>query len=238
MAWDKNSNSYTFTFAIATVVIVGATLSIIYSWLKPYQQANDVVKKKIEILSALDIESNRKTADADYAKYIIEEECIVLNSQGQPIEGEVAFNVDIKKEYKDQALDEKDRKYPLYVAEIEGEKTYVIPVVGSGLWGPIWGFVSIKSDMSSIYGATFAHKTETPGLGAEIDKPFFYDQFKSEAISENGTYTKISVVKDGSGNEPKKVDGITGGTITSKGVEEMLDRTFQVYVNYFSTKTN
>jgi Na+-transporting NADH:ubiquinone oxidoreductase subunit C len=238
MAWDKNSNSYTFFFAISTVVIVGAALASIYTWLKPYQDANDVVKKKIEILSALGIESDRKTADAEYEKYIIEEECIVLNSDGQPIEGEIAFEVDIKKEYKDVTLEPTNRRYPLYVAEIDGERIYVLPMVGSGLWGPIWGFVSIRSDMATIYGATFAHKTETPGLGAEINKPFFYDQFKSEKVSENGVYSKITVVKDGTGNEPKKVDGITGGTITSKGVEEMLDRTFQVYVKYFAAKTN
>jgi Na+-transporting NADH:ubiquinone oxidoreductase subunit C len=237
MAWDKNSNSYTFTFAITVVVVVGAALASIYTWLKPYQDANDVVKKKIEILSALGIESDRKSADSDYANYILEEECIVLNADGQVIPGDTAFNVDIKKEFKDKNIPAEKRRYPLYAAEKDGEKIYIIPLVGKGLWGPIWGFVSVRSDMS-VYGATFAHKTETPGLGAEINQPIFEDQFPGEKIAQNGAYTKITVVKDGTGSEPQKVDGITGGTITSKGVEEMLDRTFQVYVKYFAAKTN
>jgi Na+-transporting NADH:ubiquinone oxidoreductase subunit C len=237
MAIDKNSNRYTFFFAITTVVVVGSALAIVYSWLKPYQDANDIVKKKIEILSAIGVTSGRDSADYYYDKYIIEEECVVLDAEGRIMEGEVAFDVDIKKEYKDQTLPADKRRFPLYAAELNGEKLYILPVVGSGLWGPIWGFVAIKSDLASIYGATFGHKGETPGLGAEINQPFFYQQFQSESISSNGAYTKITVVKDGTGGEPKKVDGITGGTITSKGVEEMLDRTFQVYVKYFATKT-
>jgi Na+-transporting NADH:ubiquinone oxidoreductase subunit C len=94
--------------------------------------------------------------------------------------------------------------------------------------------LAIDEDKSSIYGATFDHKTETPGLGAEIKQPFFYDQYDSEVISVDGKYKKIKVVKDGSGGDAHKVDGITGGTITSKGVEEMVDRTVQVYVKYFN----
>jgi Na+-transporting NADH:ubiquinone oxidoreductase subunit C len=73
-------------------------------------------------------------------------------------------------------------------------------MVGSGLWGPIWGNMAIKSDMSSIFGAKFDHKGETPGLGAEIVQPFFYKQFESESISEAGAYKQIKIVKDGSGS--------------------------------------
>jgi Na+-transporting NADH:ubiquinone oxidoreductase subunit C len=120
------------------------------------------------------------------------------------------------------------------VADVDGAKKYVIPVVGSGLWGPIWGYIAVNEDKTSIFGAQFDHKTETPGLGAEIKQPFFYNQYSSEVISVDGVYKKIKVVKDASGSEMHKVDGITGGTITSKGVEEMVDRTLQVYVKYFN----
>jgi len=236
MAINKNSNSYTFFFAITVVVIVGASLAAIARGLKPMQDANDIIKKKMGILGALEIPCTRKDADAVYAKYIDTNACIVLNSEGQPIEGN-AFDIDYRKEFKDKNIAPEKRNYPLFVANVDGETRYVIPMVGKGLWGPIWGNVSIKSDMSSIYGATFDHKGETPGLGAEIKQSFFSDQFKVESISEGGKYKKITIVKDGTGVDPHKVDGITGGTITSKGVEEMLDRTLQVYVKYFSTKT-
>lgn len=237
MAMDKNSNSYTFIFAITVIVVVGASLAAVAIGLKPLQQANDEIKKKMEILGALNIECNRKNAVELFNQYIDTTASIVLNSEGQEIPGD-PFAVDHKKEYKDKTLDPKDRQYPLIVANIDGETRYVIPMVGSGLWGPIWGNIAIKSDMSSISGAKFNHKGETPGLGAEITQKFYYSQYEAESISENGVYTKISSVKDGSGNEPHKVDGITGGTITSKGVEEMVDRTLQVYVKYFATKTN
>ena len=123
----------------------------------------------------------------------------------------------------------------MYVASIDGSKKYIIPMVGSGLWGPIWGYIAVNEDQKSIFGAVFDHKTETPGLGAEIKTAAFQKQFVDELISENGAYKKMRIVKDGSGSAKEyTVDGITGGTITSKGVEEMLDRTVQVYVNYFN----
>lgn len=234
MAIDKNSNGYTFMFAIVMVIIVGASLAAVSFGLKPIQSKNEEIKKKMDILGAVNIETSRESAEADYEKYIVSDQCVVLNSKGEVTEG-VAFDIDIKKDFKNKNLAAEDRKYPLYVASIDGATKYIIPMVGSGLWGPIWGFVSLNDDKSSIYGAKFDHKGETPGLGAEIKTPIFYSQFESEVISSAGTYQKIKVVKDGSGKSKQgAVDGITGGTITSKGVEEMLDRTLQVYVTYFS----
>jgi Na+-transporting NADH:ubiquinone oxidoreductase subunit C len=238
MAIDKDKNGYTFLFAIVMVIVVGTGLAAASFGLKPLQDKNTEVKKKMDILGALKIENvDRKSAEGLYAQYVNDEECLVLDSEGNVKEGMVAFDVDIKTQYRDKKLDPADRDFPLYVATIEGSKKYVIPVVGSGLWGPIWGYLAIDEDKSSIYGATFDHKTETPGLGAEIKQPFFYNQYSKESIlNEAGQYKKIKVVKDGSGADPDnfKVDGITGGTITSKGVEEMVDRTIQVYVKYFN----
>ena len=234
MAINKNSNGYTFIFAIVLVVVVGVSLAAISIGLKPEQDKNIAIKKKMDILGALKIECTRQDATAKYDEFVKSDLCMVLNAEGDVIDGK-AFDIDIKKEFKDKKIDPKDRKFPLYVATVEGSTKYVIPMVGSGLWGPVWGYVALNEDKSSIYGATFDHKTETPGLGAEIKQEFFYSQFDSEVISTGGTYAKIKVVKDGSGKTKQgAVDGITGGTITSKGVEEMLDRTLQVYVKYFA----
>lgn len=233
MAINKDANGYTFLFAILMVVVVGAGLAAVATGLKPYQEKNQRVKKMMDILGALNVESTRKNAEEIYSNTIIEEENLVLDAEGNPIEGK-AFDIDIQKEFKNKNLDKKDRRYPLYVANVEGQKKYVIPMVGSGLWGPIWGYIAVNEDQASIYGAKFDHKTETPGLGAEIKQEFFYSQFEGENISENGAFKQIKIVKDGSGDQPGKVDGITGGTITSKGVEEMVNRTLQVYVKYFN----
>jgi Na+-transporting NADH:ubiquinone oxidoreductase subunit C len=176
----------------------------------------------------------RLNAEKLYETYVKTDDCLVLDAEGNEISGVEAFDVDIKKQFRDKKLPVSDRQYPLYVADVDGAKKYVIPVVGSGLWGPIWGYIAVNEDKTSIFGAQFDHKTETPGLGAEIKQPFFYNQYSSEVISVDGVYKKIKVVKDASGSEMHKVDGITGGTITSKGVEEMVDRTLQVYVKYFN----
>lgn len=235
MAINKENNGYTFLFAIVLVVVVGSTLAAMSVGLKPKQTANVEIKNKMDILGAIKIDSDRKNAKELYSQYIVSEECIVIDENGKLRNSDVQ-DIDIKKQYKDKNLEASNRDYPLYVANVEGSKKYIIPMVGSGLWGPIWGYVAVNDDKTSIYGATFFHKTETPGLGAEIaNYNAFQKQFEEELISLNHVYRKIKVVKDGSGASAKHtVDGITGGTITSKGVEEMLDRTLQVYVDYFT----
>ena len=231
MAINKESTGYTFLFASLLVIVVGAGLALVSMGLKPMQDKNSVVKKKMDILGALNIESTRKNANDLYDQYIITDECVVLASDGSVKDGVEAFDVDIKKQYKDKTLAVEDRDYPLYVASVDGKTKYVIPMVGSGLWGPIWGYIAVDEDKETIYGAKFDHKTETPGLGAEIKQSFYYDQYVGEKITSD-----IKSVKDGSGKAPSngKVDGITGGTITSKGVEEMVNRTLGVYVKYFN----
>lgn len=239
MAVNKDSNGYTFMFAIALVVVVGAGLASISIGLKPFQEKNGQIKKKMDILAAINVQEingsdtlaiSRKNAEKLYDQYIIEEECVVIGNDGNERDKK-AFDVNIKKQFRDKNLSWCDRDYPLYVAEVDGSKKYIIPMVGSGLWGPIWGFIAVDEDKETIYGATFDHKTETPGLGAEIKQEFYYTQYVGEKIS-----SQIKSVKDGSGKEIAngRVDGITGGTITSKGVEEMVNRTLAVYVKYFN----
>ncbi len=236
MALDKNSNGYTYLFAIILIAVVGSSLAALSVGLKPRQSKNIEVKKKMDILKAIKIENvTRQNAEKLYDEYIIKEECIVLNENGDII-GDDAFNVDIKKEYKNKKLDKSKRQYPLYVASINGDKKFIMPMIGNGLWGPIWGYVAVNDDKSTVFGAVFDHQGETPGLGAEISSEIkFQNQFVDEKITDGSNYKKMTVVKDGSGSSNlHRVDGITGGTITSKGVEEMLDRTLQVYVKYFS----
>ncbi len=237
MAIDKNSNGYTFAFAIIMVVVVGTLLASASLGLKDRQDKNASDKKMISILSAVNIEATRENAQEMFNEYVVDSLSKVVS--GKNI-GERSFDIDIKKEYRDKTLTAKDRNYPLYVCEKDSTRYYVIPVVGTGLWGPIWGFVALESDYRTIYGATFDHKGETPGLGAEIKQAFFSDNYTGEFIADtSGVFQPIKMVKDGSGKGINaKVDGITGGTITSVGVEEMTSRTLEVYVNYFNSLNN
>lgn len=245
MAVNKDSNGYTFTFAITLVVVVGALLAGIAMFAKPYKQANDEVKKKMDIVKALmDTKEQkeaitRKNAEDEFKKYVDLENALVIDMNGDVKEGVEAFDVDIRKENRDKTLKPIEKNYPLYVAEVDGKKAYVIPVVGKGLWGPIWGNICLDEDMNTIKGATFDHKGETPGLGAEIKQAFFINGWLGEKVTdENGDFGKFEVVKDKSGTKEKKVDGITGGTITSKGVEEMVNRCLKPYMLYFKNLKN
>ena len=232
MAIDKNSNGYTFGFAIVMVAVVGTMLAVASQGLKSRQDKNATDKKMISILSAINVEATRANAQEMYDKYVVDSKIIA----GKDLSAR-AFDVDIKKEFRDKKLDVSDRNYPLYICEKNSNRYYVIPVIGTGLWGPIWGFVALESDYKTIYGATFDHKAETPGLGAEIKYTSYSDQYTGEVITDTtGIFQPIIVVKDGSGSGlNSKVDGITGGTITSKGVEEMTTRTLEVYANYFNS---
>ena len=226
---DVNKNSYTIAFATLLVVLVAALLSSASIGLKPFQSKNIVQEKKQNILKSVGIVLTREEADVDYDKYIKEE--LVINHLGEIQEGS-AFDVELSKELR---KDHKDQSYPLYIAEVDGEVKYIIPLRGKGLWGPIWGFISLENDLNTVSAAVFDHKAETPGLGAEINRPFFQDPFKGKTIMEDGKFVSIKVEKKGANGDIHKVDGISGGTITSDGVSDMIDERLSKYLPYFKS---
>ncbi|MDA0913110.1 MAG: NADH:ubiquinone reductase (Na(+)-transporting) subunit C [Flavobacteriales bacterium] len=262
MAINKNSTGYTFLFSILMVIIVGSALAFTALSLKDRQDANAADKKMIDILGAIGVEANRSNASELFAEFVVERVAIDLNGQQltattepvNPKDKEDPFTIDVQKDYRaavksavkaadgdsdklNEALVDKGLRFPLFECRSQDGKTlYVIPVVGSGLWGPIWGYVALEDDMTTIYGANFDHKTETPGLGAEIKETFFTEKFKGKQLNK-GASTLFSVVKGGAPTDEYSVDGITGGTITSKGVDEMINRTLAVYLGYFESKT-
>ena len=226
---DINKNSFTFGFTIIMVIIVAALLSVAYIKLKPYQDRNIELEKKQNILSSVGITVDRDNAEAKYSAYIKSE--IVLNNKGEEVEGS-AFDVDLGKEIK---KDVNTQLLPLFISEVDGATRYIIPLRGKGLWGPIWGFIALEDDLNKVYGAVFDHKKETPGLGAEINTPIFQEPFAGKTIFEGEVFTPIKVIKGG----PKEgdmhgVDGISGGTITSNGVSDMLSERLNMYLPYFN----
>lgn len=228
---DVNKNSYTFMFAAIMVVVVAAALSYAATTLKPLQEENVEMEKMQNILSSIDIIKTREESAEVYPTYITEQ-LVLTNSQ--LTEGVDAFNIDMAKEVKKDPL---ERNAPLYIAEKDGEKYFIIPLQGTGLWGPIWGYISLKSDLS-IYGAVFDHAKETPGLGAEIKTDAFGAQFKGKTIlDDNGNLVGIDVRK-GDASDENEVDGISGGTITSDGVEIMIQDCLQAYIPYLKDFTS
>jgi len=202
------------------VIVVAAILAFLAQALKPLQDKNEAVAKKMDILKTIQVESTANDAEAKFEKYI-GKNAYVLNIKGEKVEGE-AFTVNLAKEIK---KDKAEQAYPIYVCQLDdGSTKYVIPVRGKGLWGPVWGYVSLNEDKNTVFGATFGHKGETPGLGAEITADNFQEQFAGKKLFDaSGKFASITVVKQGqSAGDLHKVDGISGGTITSVGVGNML----------------
>lgn len=240
------SNRYIFTYATLMIVIVAALLSTAATVLKPYQQANIRAAKMVDILKSFGVESNRDQADINFNKYIEDEmavsatgELISLYKKGEKISGGDIrpFEFDLKKQLKKHSSGE-EASFPVYKAKKDNKTFYVIPLHGKGLWGPIWGYIALKDDLKTVFGVTFAHKAETPGLGAEIDKPAFQNLFQGKQIwNDKDEFTPIDVVKGSITNLPQakqghSVDGISGGTLTGNGVDAMINDVLIVYKGF------
>jgi len=228
---DVNSNKYTYFFATIMVVLVAVLLSGLFLALKPMQDANIEQEKRQSILKSIGVEVDRSEA-ADAFKTYITQSLVIKNGEVVSEDANKAFTIDMAKAVKNASA---DREVPLYVAEKDGQTFYVLPLRGTGLWGPIWGYMAIESDGSTIAGANFDHKGETPGLGAEIANAEFQEQFTGKSIMDGASFTGITVIKPGKNVNPQhEVDGISGGTITSVGLHNMLGDCLQSYVGYFS----
>jgi len=236
---NRDSNAYTFLFAAAMVMVVASSLAFTATSLKS-RQADNIRKEKMQnILATIGIETDREKAELLYKDYITKE--LALTATGSVDEETNAFTLKLNNEIKKPAL---EQRFPLYIAEIDAEKFYIIPLRGAGLWDAIWGYVALESDKNTIRGAVFDHKGETAGLGAEITQQWFQDRFKQEKVfDENGQLVGINVSK--TNNDPTdsdkndhEVDAISGATITGDGVTAMIYERLQHYLPFFSQENN
>ena len=228
---NTNKNSYTLIYATVMVVIVALTLAIVSSALKDKQDENKRLDKMKQILSSLNVDLDGKNVSDVFNSTITEK--IVVNSKGELVANPKldAFAIDIKKELA-KPLDA--RELPVYIANVNGETKYIFSLYGAGLWGPIWGYIALNADKNTVYGTFFSHASETPGLGAEIALPKFQQQFSGKKILDaNSAFVSIAILKAGQNAENQdQVDAISGGTITSKGVEDMLKNCIGQYEMY------
>ena len=223
---NTNSNSYTIIYAAIMVVIVAFLLAFVSSSLKDIQNANVKNDTKKQILSAINV-TDVKDADAEFAKYEVKDMLVQADGTLAAYEGE--FNTSFKGEIAENRLH-------VFECKVDGATKYIVPVYGAGLWGPVWGYVALNDDKDSVYGVYFNHAGETPGLGAEITTPKFQAPFVGKKVLENGE-VGLSVVKAGKVAKPDyEVDGISGGTITSQGVDAMLKDCLKLYKPFLSNK--
>ena len=220
---NKNSNTYQILYAAVMVLLVGTVLAFIYMALKPKQNENIANDTRKQILSALHIAAPDDAQVKDtYEKYIIQD--LLVDAEGNITDStdNVAFDVPMKKNVK---LPVAERQLPVMKCCMDdGSIKYVLPVYGAGLWGPIWGYIAVNEDGNTIYGANFSHEGETPGLGANITKPEFQELFCDKHLFVDGEFKSVAVLKKGqkATNGAEQIDALTGATITSRGVSDMM----------------
>jgi Na+-transporting NADH:ubiquinone oxidoreductase subunit C len=225
---NKNSNAYTFIFAIVLVVIVATLLAFVSESTKEKRENNVKLEKMQNILSTIGVDVSREESGKVFKDYIKQE--LSVKEDGSVDADVQAFGIDLKNETKKP---NNEQRYPIYIAEKDGKKYYVVPLYGAGLWDAIWGYMSISDDKNTIIGASFDHKGETPGLGAEINQSWFEDQFKGKKIMEGANFVSVKVVKGGAPvDDMHGVDAISGGTITSDGVSNMIEERLKNYLPY------
>lgn len=235
---NKQSNIYTIVYASLLVFAVGITLAIIYQALRPQQLENIANDTRRQILAAARLVPEEGTSVADlYAEHIKAD--FLVDSQGHRIESDIdPFSVNVGEETKKAAS---ERLLPVFECSTTDGMKYIIPVYGAGLWGPIWGYIAFDDDGKTIYGAYFAHQGETPGLGAEIEKPAFSSQFDGKDVFDpEGKFTSVAVLKAGQKVAPgtASVNAVSGGTITSQGVQKMLRNSLEPYVPFLKSLDN
>ncbi len=232
----KTENStYTIVYAIVMVLLVALGLSFTHQALSGRQKKNVEIDKMQQILRSLKIEASTEEAETIFNDLISDAYLINLESGSKKessagtLPTDSAFVVNVANR----------EGFPVYEAMIDGVKKYILPMNGKGLWGPIWGYLALDSDASTIYGVDFGHDSETPGLGAEITHEPFRNQFEGKNLFKNDEFKSIAVVKKGkSVTDRDYIDGISGGTITSQGVGAMLYDNVGEYKNFLERVRN
>ncbi len=220
---NKNSNIYIIVYSTVMVVVVATLLAVASLSLQSRQNANVLGEKKSAILSSLAAESE------DYDKFI---KAYAVDRSGKPIDGLSSNDVlqllfDLKEAYSNGT-------YPVFEA---ADGRVVVPVIGTGLWGPIWGYVALEQDMNTVSGVVFGHQGETPGLGAEIATPKHWAQYVGKTVFEGSELVAVKLKKGGAtAGNMHEVDAISGGTKTSDGVSAMLYNSLSDYLPFLTAR--
>jgi len=224
-----HSNSYTIVFTSIVTIILGGFLSVAAGTLKEIQELNVENDSKKNILSSLGYEPDSDqlwTSDDITKLFELNIEAYVLNSNGERTNTDPAsINTEVDKE-----------NLPIYVDKKDGiVNGYAIPISGKGLWSTLYGYFAIEPDGVTAKGITFYAHKETPGLGGEVEKPWFQNNFVGKRfIDEDGNLVGIKVIKGKADpGSPYEVDGISGATITSKGLESFLVDDLEKYEPFF-----
>ena len=219
---DRNSNAYTIIYSAVMVILVAVGLDATSQALRNLQKRNEDNDKRQQILRSINVTVAANEAEAKYNELITD--AFLIDENGQKV-GDAA-----------EAFAGEKAGYPVFVATVDGQTKYIMALNGAGLWGPLWGYISVNDDKNTVFGADFSHQGETPGLGSEIATPAFSQRFLGKKLFVDGVFKSIAIVKPGKSVEGQDyVDGISGGTITSQGVHKMLFDSLKSYEKFLTS---
>ena len=219
---NVNSNAYIILYSVVMVVVVAVLLAVTSLSLQERQQANMLNEKQQQIVKALG--ENPETSS--YSDVVAQ--AVMLDKNGKAIEGK--SESDIFASLSDLTASFEAGEFPIFKAK---NGCVVIPVYGAGLWGPVWGYLALESDMDTVKGIVMDHAGETPGLGAEITTSKVQDMFKGKTIFEGNDLVSVSMRKGGATNN-HEVDAISGGTKTCDGVNAMIKSGLEGYLPFLN----
>ncbi len=203
--------SKTLLFATGVCLACSLLLSGAAKTLEPMQKSNEEFDIKRNIVKAFGIDTSAMERPAIEATF----ETHVKQATASTPEGE----------------------QPIYTWTEDGAEApskYAFPISGKGLWSMLYGYLSLESDLETIAGISFYKHGETPGLGAEIEKAWFQKQFTGKKLYHSGKPAEFAVAKPGTASGDSAVDGISGATLTGKGVQQLLRRDAALYADYFN----
>lgn len=245
---DTNKNSYTIIYSIVMVVVVAAVLAFVSLSLKDKQNENISNEKKQYLLASVGLGADANFDSVIKSAVVVDGNGMVVNKADSDVAKSEAFAISTSEQNtkikalatlapEAQEAAKAELRLPVFIADLpDGSQAYIFSAYGAGLWGPIWGWVSLKTDFSTIVGVKFDHQGETPGLGAEIATPKFSNQFIGKEIFANGEFTSVAIVKGGvKEGTTNQVDAISGGTITSKALEASILNWFEAYLPYIKS---
>ena len=242
----QRSNIYILVFSTVMTVLIGGAMSLTSVLLKPAQDKQVELDTKKKILGAVMDISTFKTSEEVLRLYKNRVKSIVVDIKGEIISKDVKGNLLIAEKVnaqKNHKITRNDRLYPVYMILSESDtnavEAYVFPMFGLGLWDWISGYIALESDLNTVKGVAFDHKSETPGLGARITEKKVRSRYNTKKIfNEKGDLESITMIK-GEGNPPQsvhEVDGLSGATITAKGVNKMLREYLGCYQSFIKSK--
>ena len=226
------SNAYTLIFTSITTVILGFLLSFVYSSLEETQRINEEIDIMKNILYSLEFKENDDPWTGEEVKKLFDSSIIqkVVSVDGEVIDNLVPSEI---------SIDKMETQFPLYIKVVNNSiDGYAIPISGKGLWSTLYGYFAIENDGLTVKGIRFYKHKETPGLGGEVDKDWFTNNFVGKKIADkDGRLVSIQSIKgqvdSTSPDAYHQVDGISGATMTTKGLNEFLMNDLKKYNSFF-----